>query len=329
MGSASIRSVGDVGQRTKSSSVLRAIRVLGDRWSLLIIRDAFQGKHRFQEFLERTGTSRATLTNRLRSLVEHGIFKRVLYTSTPPRYEYRLTAMGRDLFGLSLVAWRWERHWAPRGAGIPLGLVHSECKHTMEPDLVCSRGGEAIVISDTYLLPGPAKRVKVPPPERYRRISALTAASHRGTHRELTHIADIVGDPWTPLVLATAFFGLRRFDDMQRELGIATNVLADRLELLVRERIFARSLYMRRPARYEYRLTDKGRDLFGYALMQNSWGDRWLAPGAAPYLIFHRNCARQLHPVVRCSYCKVDIVAGTVQAAGRKITSKPKAGAKG
>jgi DNA-binding HxlR family transcriptional regulator len=290
--------------KTTSNSVIRAIQVLGDRWTILIIRDAFLGARRFQDFLARTGTSRATLTNRLRSLVADGIFTRRRYSSAPPRYEYRLTPKGRDLLHLSLIAWRWERQWAPRGAGIPLELVHTECGHATLPVLVCGHCAGTVDIRDAYLLPGRGSGARISPPRKYRRMSAVTAASHSGTGRELIHIADIVGDPWTPMVIGTSFFGMRRFDDMQRELGIASNILADRLDLLVRQRIFKRTLYQRRPPRHEYRLTDKGRDLFGYALLKNAWADRWLATAAGPsYRIFHRKCSHELQPVVRCSEC--------------------------
>jgi DNA-binding HxlR family transcriptional regulator len=291
-------------QKTTSAAVIRAIQVLGDRWSILIIRDAFLGARRFQDFLERTGTSRATLTDRLRSLVADGIFHRKRYCSAPLRYEYRLTEKGRDLLNLSLIAWRWERRWAPRGAGIPLDLVHTECGRTMQPILACSHCSDTVDIRDAYLLPGRGNAARVPTPRQFRRMSAVTSANHSGTGRELIHISDIVGDPWTPMVVGTAFFGIRRFDDMQRELGIATNILADRLELLVRQRIFNRRLYQHRPPRHEYRLTDKGRDLFGYALLKNAWADRWLAsPSGSSYRIFHRNCAHELRPLVRCSEC--------------------------
>lgn len=314
-----------MGNRTRTSSVTRAIRVLGDRWSILIIRDAFQGVRRFQDFLARTGTSRATLTNRLRSLVANGILKRVPYSDAPPRDEYRLTDKGRDLFGLSLIAWRWERRWAPRDAGIPTKLIHRTCGHVTRPVLACGHCGIELTIRDTCYRAGPGANARAPVAGRFRRLSSLTSASHRGTETGLTHIADIVGDPWTPMVLATAFFGLRRFDEMQKELGIATNVLADRLELLVREKIFRRRLYQRRPPRHEYRLTDKGRSIFGYALLLNAWGDRWLATSAGPpYFIVHRACEQQVQPVVRCSHCHDELKPGSVagrEAGGPRATA--------
>ena len=122
--SATVPLVSDVALHIATSSVTRAIDVVGDRWALLILRDAFQGARRFEEFVERTGATRATLTNRLRALVEEGILDRVRYSTSPPRFEYRMTRRGRDLFPVALAAWRWERRWAgPRG-GVPTRLRH-------------------------------------------------------------------------------------------------------------------------------------------------------------------------------------------------------------
>jgi DNA-binding HxlR family transcriptional regulator len=306
--------VSSIGRQMKLSSVTRGIRVLGDRWSLLIIRDAFQGVHRFQDFLDRTGAARATLTNRLRALIRSGILKRVKYSDAPARFEYRLTDKGRDLYPLSLVAWTWERRWAPRGAGIPMRIVHHACGHETHPIATCNHCGEELGIRDTYIRSGPGANARAPAsPARYRRLSGLTSATHRGSHSALTHIADIVGDPWTPLVLAAAFFGLRRFDDIQSELGIATNILSTRLELLVEQKIFERRLYSKQPSRYEYHLTDKGRDLFAYALLLNHWGDKWLAVEAGPpFYIMHARCKRRVTPAVRCDHCRQELLPGSV-----------------
>ena len=121
-----------------ASSVTRALSVIGDRWTLLILRDAFQGAHRFEEFRNLSGAARSTLTSRLNGLVENGLLERVRYSDAPPRFEYRLTAMGLALYGVTLVTWRWEHHWAPSGAGIPRYLRHNVCKHAMQPETMCS-----------------------------------------------------------------------------------------------------------------------------------------------------------------------------------------------
>jgi DNA-binding HxlR family transcriptional regulator len=309
----------------RQSSVTRAIRILGDRWSILVIRDAFQGVRRFEDFLERSGAPRATLTRRLRALVAHGILERIPARDAPSRHEYRLSERGRDLYPLSLVAWSWERRWAPRGAGIPPRLYHRGCGHEMRPELACAHCGDPLSLrAVSYRVrPGPPDRESARP-ARLGRLSSTTAATHRGSQSALTHIADIVGDPWTPLLVAASFFGLRRFDDFRRELGIASNILAVRLELLVRQRILVRRAYQRHPARHEYRLTDKGRDLFPYALVLNAWGDRWLASAAGPpYQLRHAARGHEAVPVVRCSHCHAPLAPENVAPARRPATPGP------
>lgn len=306
------RPVAEVGREIRASPVTRAIGVLGDRWSLLIIRDAFQGARRFEEFLERSGAPRATLARRLRALQAQRILLRVPANRAAGRHEYRLSPRGRDLYPLSLVAWSWERRWAPRGAGIPARLWHRGCGAQMHPVLSCGHCGGSLSLADVSLVPrrGRAGRAAGRPP-RLRRRSSTTAATHRGSQAALTHIADIVGDPWTPLVLAAAFFGLRRFDDFQRELGVSSNVLADRLARLVEQRILERRPYRGQPPRHEYRLTGKGRDLFPYALVLGDWGRRWLARPAAPALR-HRSCGHAARPVVGCDRCRAPLAPGDV-----------------
>lgn len=287
-----------------ASSVTRALGVIGDRWTLLILRDAFQGAHRFEEFRNLTGAARSTLTSRLTGLVDNGLLERVRYSENPPRFEYRLTERGLDLYGVTLVIWRWEHQWAPSGAGIPRYLRHKICGHAMEPDLTCSGCGKHITLKDTsYEVIASAGKSRAARP-RFRRLSSVNAQSHRGANTAFVHMTDILGDRWTPLVLSAAFFGLRRFDEIQSSLAIATNILTHRLNYLVEHRILERRPYSERPPRYEYRLTRKGRDLFPHALMLMQWGDRWLAPSAGSNLrVFHKECGTRLGATVTCNHC--------------------------
>ncbi|MGQ0849983.1 MAG: winged helix-turn-helix transcriptional regulator [Actinomycetota bacterium] len=131
------------------------------------------------------------------------------------------------------------------------------------------------------------------------------------TRKSLEHLrcsvantAELIGDRWTVLILRDAFLGVRRFDDFQRDLGIAKNILADRLEMLVSHEIFTTRRYEDRPPRHEYLLTDKGKDLFDVLLTLWRWGDRWAPPRDADLrLLRHLDCGAETHAVVHCAYC--------------------------
>jgi len=119
---------------------------------------------------------------------------------------------------------------------------------------------------------------------------------------------EVIGERWTMLVLREVFLGTRRFEDFRRRLGIARNILADRLEGLVEAGILERRLYQERPERFEYRLTDKGRDLYPVILAIKKWGDRWEAPAGPPVITRHV-CGEVIDPVPICPHCGVEVQA--------------------
>lgn len=125
--------------------------------------------------------------------------------------------------------------------------------------------------------------------------------------------AAIIGDEWALLVLRDVTLGLRRFDELQRDLGVATNVLTDRLERLTRAGVLRRDLYQQHPARFEYALTDKGSELVPILLALTEWGDRWEAGEAGPPLtIRHQTCGQRSHAVVTCDACGEPLTQDTV-----------------
>lgn len=126
---------------------------------------------------------------------------------------------------------------------------------------------------------------------------------------------ELVGDRWTILVLREAFLGTRRFDDYQRNLGCARNVLTDRLGRLVEAGVLRRVGYQERPPRYEYRLARKGVELWPATMALMKWGDRHLAPDGPPVLVLHRDCEGQLDERLRCDRCGADLGPGDVYAA--------------
>lgn len=115
----------------------------------------------------------------------------------------------------------------------------------------------------------------------------------------IARTTDLIGDWWTPLILREAFYGARRFDDFAGRLGIGRNVLTQRLKRLVDEGIFAQVAYQEHPARYEYRLTGKGRELFGPLAAMIRWGDDWMAGSAGPPVeLVDRRTGRVVRPQV-------------------------------
>ncbi len=116
--------------------------------------------------------------------------------------------------------------------------------------------------------------------------------------------ADIIGEWWTPLIIRDAFYGRRRFEDFQRSLGLARNVLAARLARLVETGIMERQRYQEHPVRDEYVLTVKGRDLFPIIAAMLAWGDRWASGEAGPpLLLVHETCGRPGAFAAACDQC--------------------------
>ncbi|MFD4576697.1 winged helix-turn-helix transcriptional regulator [Streptomyces sp. NPDC058417] len=121
----------------------------------------------------------------------------------------------------------------------------------------------------------------------------------------IARTTDLLGDWWTPLVLREAFYGTRRFEDFQGELGIARGTLTDRLRRLVELGLLTREPYQSEPLRHEYVLTEKGRDFFGVLMAMVAWGDRWLADEAGPPVTFrHTSCGHDVHAEVVCGECR-------------------------
>jgi len=147
---------GDIGEAT--CSVARTLSVIGDRWTLLVLRDAFLGIRRFEDFRRDLGTSRHRLADRLRKLVHHGILERVCYQERPRRHEYRLTEKGKDLYPVIVSLVRWGDQWMAGADGPPVELVHRRCGHPIMPRLACPHCGEPVIAREMLARPGPALR---------------------------------------------------------------------------------------------------------------------------------------------------------------------------
>jgi DNA-binding HxlR family transcriptional regulator len=124
---------------------------------------------------------------------------------------------------------------------------------------------------------------------------------------------DIVGEWWTPLVLRNILMGQRRFEAIQADLGIARNILSDRLTTLVHGGVLDRVKYQDSPERYEYRLTEMGLELFDVLMTLMAWGDKWLSPDGPPVVLVHQECGHETRPVLACEHCAGTLTAHTVK----------------
>jgi DNA-binding HxlR family transcriptional regulator len=139
-------------------SLARTLDVVGEWWTLLILRDAFRGTRRFDDFQASLGLARSVLTARLNKLTEHGVLDRRAYSDHPPRYEYRLTEKGRALFPVIAALIRWGDQWAPTADGPPVVFVHDTCGNITAPVLTCPHCHGEVTAANTHSQPGPGSR---------------------------------------------------------------------------------------------------------------------------------------------------------------------------
>jgi DNA-binding HxlR family transcriptional regulator len=115
---------------------------------------------------------------------------------------------------------------------------------------------------------------------------------------------DVIGEPWSPLILRNIYVGITRFEQIQQGLGISRKVLAERLRWLVENGVLERQEYSSRPPRHEHTLTTKGLELCDLLLVMVRWGDRWTAGEAGPPVLYrHHACGEISHVELHCSVC--------------------------
>jgi DNA-binding HxlR family transcriptional regulator len=138
----------------QNCSIAAALAIVGERWTLLVMREVLLGRRRFAEIREHTGAAPNILSDRLQTLVEHGVLERRRYSEKPESYEYLPTRKGRDVAPVlnTLMAWG-DKHATPPG-GPPRVTVHDACGHDAHPRLHCSHCGEPLR-GDTHARPGP------------------------------------------------------------------------------------------------------------------------------------------------------------------------------
>jgi DNA-binding HxlR family transcriptional regulator len=275
-------------------SVFGAVETIGDAWSWMVLSEAIvDGISRFDGFHRRLGVARSTLSARLSRLCANGLMER-------HDQEYRLSEMGDDFVGCVMTAMAWGERWCDDAGEAKVRASHRGCADWIHGELRCGECRALVHPRDVSfnrrprpMAEFPLRRQRTPDLELLQRVCPSSVAA----------TLQVTGDRWSALLIRESFYGSTRFDEFQQRLSIATNILTQRLRRLVELGILTRTAYRRRPTRHEYRLTDKGLDLYPVPLSMLAWGDRWVFTGRPPVRLTHEKCRRPLTPILTCSAC--------------------------
>lgn len=289
---------------TRASSINRALDQIGDKWCLLIIQEVFWGINTFSEMRITIGASNGVLADRLKWLVSIDCLRQSPKKDGGKHLAYHLTAKTIDLYDNILMAMAWERRFFSTPELDRIELTHLKCGQIFAPQMRCRHCNDPVNVHDVSYKPSPGATGDIRQ-KKVRRRSSIALSESPSERTVYKNLINLVGDRWTANVIALTFHGLSRFDDLHRELPIATNVMADRLKLLVKEGILEQIAYQQNPVRYEYVLTEKGEALYPYFLTLLQWGDKWCAATSTgkPVSLRHKSCEHALRAEVKCSEC--------------------------
>ena len=146
------RDMTTISTEPRTCSVARTLEIVGEKWALLAVREVFLGNRRFDEMVRKTGAPRDTMTARLKTLVAAGVLERRPVSEHPPRFEYRLTEAGLDLYPVIVSLMQWGDRYLTNGEVPPMTLTH-HCGQSLGAVPTCSSCGEAIHARDVRPTP--------------------------------------------------------------------------------------------------------------------------------------------------------------------------------
>ena len=288
-----------IGNAILNSPVEYALQILGDKSTLLILKSIWLGKRKFEDFISGTGVSRGTLSSRLKFLLDHGIIYKDIYQSGPRRYEYKLSEKGLDTYPIASYLWQWNNQWT-ENSDIPDELIHTLCGNYLNLSTICQHCNGIIKINDV--------RFEINKNLKFSKLPTFKTRRSENPSNNITanifQIEDLLGDRWTGLVYAGLLYGLRRFDEFNDALEISTNILANRLKKFLDAGVIEKKIYQHKPARYEYRLTKKGRSGYLTAIHLHFWANKWMLNSKNnPISLIHEPCGKDLSIKTICTSC--------------------------
>lgn len=285
--------------------------IIGDEWTLWIVQMALNGLSQYNDWISAGPISSSVLTARLAHLVEADIMERVPYSSRPPRYDYRLTQRGRQLWPILLTMWAWEQKWVDDPAvGLP-EMLHTKCGSIFSPIMLCEACDQTVEARDVRGRFGPSGDWERSVPS-----SSTRRRTHSGSRPQglIAQTMTLLGNRWSMALLGAAFLGATRFGEFEQRMGAPPTIVAERLRTFCDLNVLQMRPNPQRPAWVAYHLTDKGRAFFPVLASTLEWGGRWYQSPEGPALrLEHTKCRRTFHPRLMCSVCEQRLRGAAVQ----------------
>jgi DNA-binding HxlR family transcriptional regulator len=297
-------------------AVFRATDLIGDAWSWLVLREAvLYDARRFGDFLTGTGAPRSTLASRLAALTDAGLLSRESAGYVP-------TQMAEDFLDCLLVTMRWGDRWLWSPDAPPQRLIHVGHDHDARAGLLCGHCKIPLRADDVTAVRSP---LEIPNPPSGQNVTRFLAPDviQRGRPCSIARALTVFGDRWSGLIIRECFFGTKRFDDFEQRLGIAPNILSNRLRRLVDAGFLQRVQYQDWPARHEYQLTEQGRDFYHMPMALMAWGRRWLGQSGADATLTHVPCGQPAEPILGCLTCTEPIGKEHIVIRGTEAVESP------
>lgn len=270
----------------------------------MVVREAFFGAHRFEEFGARLRISRARLAERLKHLVDSGILAKVPIRDGGARKHYRLTDKGNAIYTVSLALIEWGGRW--RSVPNTVKLTHRPCKRRLKPSFVCRACGVVVTHNDIEwpTMPNLAQASLTNSDVRaWRKMASFDDVSDRPDHVEESLKA--FGDRWSMLVTYAALHGSFHFIEAESKLGLAPNILTHRLRHLVEQDLLSHG----EEQGAEYAPTPAGLAMVPAVVAARTWAIDWVDPGKKRWaLLRHRPCGKDVRLEARCGTCDETIV---------------------
>ncbi|TWP38686.1 helix-turn-helix transcriptional regulator [Leekyejoonella antrihumi] len=287
----------------------RALGLLGNEWTVLILQRALLGTTRYSGFLHELPISNSVLTSRLNTLVDEGLLEHRIYQRNPIRAEYRLTDRGRSVWSILLAIWDWERTWVSHQDETLPTMSHTPCGCDFRPVLACTACDKAVAVQDVSTSWGPSGS--------WARSSADAMTRRRSGRRAkpvfFPETMEAFGDRWSSSMIGAAFLGICRFSEFQSALSMPPSLVADRLQLFVAQGVLTTVQHGQRANWVEYHLTEKGRAFFPVVMLMLTWAEKWYRSEEGPALIHvHDDCQKEFVPTLTCSHCGRRLKGGDV-----------------